>query len=518
MESVLIASYLIALGILAIYGLHRGHLLMLHLRHRDDHLAPHARFEENGLPLVTVQLPIFNEMYVVERLLESVASLNYPADRLEIQVLDDSTDETTRIARAKVAELRERGIDVAYLHRTNRTGYKAGALEAGARSAKGELVMVFDADFVPGPAILREMIDYFTDPRVGMVQARWDHLNRHYSMLTECQSMFLDGHFVIEHAARNRSGRFFNFNGTAGIWRKTAIADAGGWQHDTVTEDMDLSFRAQLRGWRFVYLPDVVAPAELPCEMNGFKGQQFRWAKGSVQTGRKLLGRIFTAAVPLKVKLEAFFHLTNNFAYFFLMILALLQLPNMLLRQRIDHPELLLLDVPLFGATCVSIAAFYIVAHRALHGNVAAVLTRLPLMMALGIGLSLNNSRAVIEALFGEGVEFVRTPKHGVTDQDGGDHKRKRYTAPATLYSLVELALGAYFVATLILAVVTSSWASLPFVSLFAIGFLYVGGSSLAESHALNDVTGLKRRMWRRWSSPPLRLENLDKSAIPSDN
>ncbi len=480
MEFGLIALYLMTLGVLALYGLHRSHLLALYWKHRRDEPAPAHTFAEADLPRVTVQLPVFNERYVVERLLESVAALDYPADRLEIQLLDDSTDDTARIAQAKVNALVERGLDASYHHRIDRVGYKAGALEAGAQVAKGELIVVFDADFAPPVTIIGELVDYFTNPEVGMVQARWEHLNRHFSMLTECQSILLDGHFVIEHAARNRSGRFFNFNGTAGMWRKTAIADAGGWQHDTVTEDMDLSFRAQLRGWKFIYVPKVAAPAELPCDMNSFKSQQFRWAKGSIQTARKLLPTIFSAPLPWKVKIEAFFHLTNNFAYFFLIILAVLQLPNMLVRQRIERPELLLLDVPLFAATCLSITAFYLVSHYALHRRVAHLLLRLPIVMALGIGLSLNNTRAVLDGLFGKSVEFIRTPKRGVTDVQDDEPPRNTYRMPPTAYSAVELGLGFYFLVTLTVAMATHNWVNVPFLLLFTSGFLYVGLSSLS--------------------------------------
>ncbi len=481
METLVIALYLVALTILGIYGAHRGNLLMLYLKHRKNAPKPLRHFEDEELPTITIQLPTFNEMYVVERLLEGVARIDYPKDKLHLQVLDDSTDETTQIARAKVDELCERGFDAEYVHRVDRTGYKAGALENGLKTAKGELVMVFDADFVPEPNIIRKMIDHFTDPKVGMVQARWGHINREYSVLTKCQSMMLDGHFVIEHIARNRSGRFFNFNGTAGIWRKQTIADAGGWQHDTVTEDMDLSFRAQIKGWRFVYVPEALAPAELPCEMNSFKTQQFRWAKGSAQTTKKLLGLVLKADIPWRVKMEVLFHLTNNFAYLFLVLLAMLQLPNMLIRRHMDHPELLLLDVPLFAATCGSICVFYLVTHRALYDNLWDAIKRLPLMMALGIGLSVNNARAVLEGLFGKDLEFVRTPKHGVSGKRD-DWKKKKYKASFPVHSLIELGFGLYFVVTIALAVITGSWITIPFLVLFMIGFLYVGTLSFFQA------------------------------------
>jgi len=483
MENVIIALYLVALTILGIYGAHRSHLLMLYLKHRKNTPKPLRKFGEDELPTVTIQLPMFNEMYVVDRLLDGITGIEYPKDKVQIQVLDDSTDETVQIAKAKVDELLEKGWDIEYRHRVDRTGFKAGALEEGLETAKGELVMVFDADFVPTPGVLRKLVDHFTDPKVGMVQARWGHINKDYSVLTQCQSMMLDGHFVIEHIARNRSGRFFNFNGTAGVWRKETIIDAGGWEHDTVTEDMDLSFRAQMKGWRFVYVPEAIAPAELPCEMNSFKTQQFRWAKGSAQTTKKLLWTVLRTKMPLKVKIELVMHLTNNFAYLFLVVLAALQLPNMLIRRGMDHPELLLLDVPLFAATCGSICVFYLVTHRALYDNIWDAIKRLPLMMALGIGLSINNARAVLEGLFGNDLEFVRTPKHGVHGEDkSSEWKRKKYKAKFPIHSLLELAFGLYFVVTIVLAVITGSWISIPFLVLFMVGFLYVGSLSLYQS------------------------------------
>ncbi|MCS6797085.1 MAG: glycosyltransferase family 2 protein [Myxococcota bacterium] len=479
MDVAFLVVYLVVIGVLAAYGLHRAQLVYLYWRHRHRAHTPPARFEE--LPVVTVQLPMFNEKYVAERLIESVARLDYPRDRLEIQVLDDSTDETQEIARRKVEELRARGFDAVYIHRADRTGYKAGALENGLKRARGEFLLVFDADFVPTPDLLQRLIHHFTDPQVGMVQARWGHLNRDYSTLTRVQSMMLDGHFVVEHIARHRSGRFFNFNGTAGIWRKAAIVDAGGWQHDTVTEDMDLSFRAQLRGWKFVYVPDAVAPAEIPCEMNAFKTQQFRWAKGSAQTARKLLPLVLRADIPSKVKLEALFHLTNNFAYVFVIALALLQLPNLFVRERIEHPALLLADVPLFLGTAGSIVAFYVTSHRALYGRLGEALRRLPMLMALGIGLSVNNARAVIEGLFGRDLEFVRTPKHGVTDRTDR-WTQKKYRAGRMRHSAIELLLAAYFAVTLVVAVATGNWLTVPFLALFCVGFAYVGALSIYQT------------------------------------
>ena len=493
MQSFLIVLYLLTLAVLALYGVHRSALLWLYVRHRREQPAPKARYSEADLPRVTIQLPMFNEMYVVRRLIDAVARIDYPSDRLEIQVLDDSTDATSAIARRRCAALRDEGLDIRYVHRKERTGYKAGALEEGLVRAEGDFVLVFDADFVPEPGIVRELVHFFTDPAVGMVQARWSHLNPDQSLLTRCQAMFLDGHFVIEHAARNRSGRFFNFNGTAGMWRKATIVDAGGWQHDTITEDMDLSYRAQLAGWKFVYAPQVNVPAELPYDMSSFKGQQYRWAKGSAQTARKLLGTIMRAPVPAKVKAEAYFHLTNNLVYVFLLLLAALQLPNMLIRRQMDNPELLMLDVPLFLATCGSVATFYVIAQRDLHGGWTTAVRRLPGMMALGIGLAVNNGRAVLVGLLGGDVEFVRTPKRGDVEEAAGSQDA-RYQGTWSWHNTIELGFALYCSITLVVAVVTRSWASIPFVLLFCVGFLYVGGMSLYEGLRIRRPQGESER------------------------
>jgi len=316
---------------------------------------------------------------------------------------------------------------------------------------------------------------------VGMVQARWGHVNRDFSRLTEVEAIMLDGHFIIEHTARHRSGRFFNFNGTAGMWRIAAIDDAGGWQHDTLTEDMDLSYRAQLRGWEFIYLPDVVSPAELPVEMNSFKSQQFRWAKGSIQVAKKILPTIFRSPVSWRVKLEAFFHLTNNFAYPLLLLLSLLLLPNLLVRTHHGIREVLLLDLPLFLGTTLSVVGFYVVSQREVRPKGwSQVLKYLPLMLSVGIGLCINQSRAVFEALFGKETEFVRTPKHGVAHK-GQNWTAKRYRAVKTLIPYFELIMAFYFVAAMVVAINGGHFLSMPFLLLFFVGYLYVGSLSVYQ-------------------------------------
>ena len=477
-EIVVVSAYVAVLLVLSLYGSHRYSMAYLYYRHKYRLPTPRARFAE--LPRVTVQLPVFNELYVVERLIGAVCALDYPRQLLEVQVLDDSTDETREIAAACVRRWRAEGVDIAHVHRRDRQGFKAGALENGLRLARGELVAVFDADFVPDPDFLRRTVHFFTDPGIGMVQVRWEHLNRAYSALTQCQSILLDGHFVIEHTARNRSGAFFNFNGTAGLWRRETIRDAGGWQHDTLTEDLDLSYRAQLKGWRFVFLPQVTAPAEIPVEMNAFKSQQHRWAKGSVQTALKLLPRIFAAPLPWHVKREAFFHLTANFAYLLMIPLALLLPLTVVVRVGHGWYEVMLLDIPFFLAATASVCAFYWTSQRELGMSAWQRVRYMPFLMALGIGLSVNNSRAALEALFGHTSGFTRTPKHGVCSP-GESVARKRYKAAVTLQPLVELALAAYMTVAVCYVLDRGVWYSLPFLLLFQAGFGYVGLMSLWE-------------------------------------
>ncbi len=491
LELSVVVGYAVLLVVLAVFGMHRYVMTYLYLRHRYKLAAPKERFAE--LPRVTVQLPIFNEMYVTDRLLESVARLDYPRDRLQIQVLDDSTDETRTIARARVDRLREQGLDIVYIHRTDRTGFKAGALEHGLKTATGEFVAIFDADFIPDPSFLRRTIDHFTDPGVGLVQTRWGHLNRSYSALTQVQAVFLDGHFMVEHPARNRSGRFFNFNGTAGIWRRKAIEDGGGWQHDTITEDLDLSFRSQLAGWRFVYLPEIVTPAELPVDMNAFKSQQHRWAKGAVQCALKLLGRVLRSDIPAAAKGEAIIHLTANLAYLIVIPLAILMPITVAIRSSHGPLEMVLVDLPLFAAATVSVLAFYVMSQRAQGLSWWRSVKPLPLVMALGIGLAVNNARAVVEALMGYETGFIRTPKHGVQAK-GESVARKKYRAAATLQPLVELALAGYMTYGIVYLWQKGVYSSIPFLVLFQFGFGYVALVSIYE--------GLRGRVLR-WVRVP---------------
>jgi cellulose synthase/poly-beta-1,6-N-acetylglucosamine synthase-like glycosyltransferase len=485
-ETFILVLYFFVLSILAIYGWHRYYLVYLYLKNKHKAPAPLPPMTE--LPRVTIQLPIFNEMYVADRLIDSVCEMDYPRDRLEIQVLDDSTDETSEIAELAVRRHAARGFDIRYLHRIDRRGYKAGALEAGLKEARAAYVAIFDADFIPPPDFLQKTLPYFaTDPKIGMVQARWGHINQDYSLLTKIQSILLDAHFVLEHGGRNRAGFFFNFNGTAGVWRREAIETSGGWQHDTLTEDLDLSYRAQLAGWRFIFLPDVVSPAEVPVEMNSFKSQQHRWAKGSIQTCLKLLPRILRSNQPLRVKAEAFFHLSANFNYLLMSLLSILMFPSMWVRYNMGWTEMMLIDVPLFFAATMSVGNFYVVSQRELYADWRQRLRYLPFLMSIGIGLCVNNTRAVLEALFRRESEFARTPKYGI-ERDSDEWVGKKYHQSVGVQPLVELALGLYFTGTVFYALANQIYGTLPFLMLFQVGFLYTGLLSIFQQYTGENV------------------------------
>ncbi|MGA7883681.1 MAG: glycosyltransferase [Terrimicrobiaceae bacterium] len=469
--------YLSVLLGLSAFGVHRYFIIYLFLKNRRKQSEPAHTFRE--LPFVTVQLPVFNEYYVIRRLIKAAGSLDYPRERLQIQILDDSLDETREIAESEAAILRSQGLDVEYLHRDSREGFKAGALAAGLERAKGEFIFILDADFVPAPDTLKRTIHHFTDSRLGMVQMRWGHLNRDHSLLTTVQSLFLDGHLLLEQTARSRSGRFFNFNGTAGIWRQSCISDSGGWQHDTLTEDLDLSYRAQMKGWRFVYLPDIVVPGELPVDINGFKSQQHRWTKGSIQTCKKLLPGIWRSRLPLLIKLEATAHLTANFGYLLLVLLCVLILPQ----SYATHGALYawLIDLPIFFATSVSISLFYIVAQT--HLNPRGWLRELwmfPLTLALATGMSVNNARGVIEAILNRRSEFSRTPKYGI-QASRAPMRRVRYMPLKSWLPLMELVFALYFAFCTWNAANMGHWLSVPFLTIFLGGFAYVALKSVSS-------------------------------------
>ena len=476
MQLALFLVYFTVLLLLCCYGAHRAHLVWLCMRYKrrlDRASAP--TLADSELPVVTVQLPIYNEATVVARLLRAAAALDYPKDRLEIQVLDDSTDETRSIAGELVESMQAEGIDAVYVRRPTRHGYKAGALDYGLSRARGELIAIFDADFVPQPGFLRDVVGHFADPRIGMVQTRWGHMNRDHGLLTSVQALMLDGHHLVENRARFAAGCMFNFSGTGGIWRRTAIDDAGGWEHDTLTEDLDLSYRAQLAGWRFVYREDVVTPAELPEEMSAFRAQQYRWAKGTVQTARKLLKRVIAAPLSPMHRLEACFHLLPHFAYPLTVLLSVLLLPALLLMPATDLVSMLLIDLPLCVGATGSIATFYAMAEHAQGRSVWFALRKLPALIALGAGLAPHVSKAVLEGMRSMSGEFVRTPKRGTA--------RGRYRQIAEIPG-AELCLGAISAASVAAAVQTGHWFALPFAVLFTCGYGYVAARVLLEQWA----------------------------------
>jgi cellulose synthase/poly-beta-1,6-N-acetylglucosamine synthase-like glycosyltransferase len=488
-DMMLLIPYFVVMVILAGYGIHRYVLVYMYYRNQKNRTTePPSHFAE--LPRVTIQLPIFNEQFVVDRLVDAICKIEYPRDKLDIQLLDDSTDDTVKIAKAVVDRYAALGHPITYIHRTNREGFKAGALQHGMQTAKGEFIAIFDADFVPPEDWLMRVVHHFADPKIGMVQTRWTHLNRNYSFLTEVEAILLDGHFILEHGGRSRSKVFFNFNGTAGMWRRQAIIDAGGWQHDTLTEDTDLSYRSQLKGWQFKYVQDIECPAELPIEMTAFKTQQARWAKGLIQTGKKVLPLVFRSDVPWRIKVEAFYHLTANISYPLMIILSTLLLPAMIIRSFGGWFQMLLIDLPLFLASTFSISSFYLVSQKELFPRRwPRTFLYLPFLMSLGIGLTLTNTRAVIEALLGIKSSFKRTPKYRVESKKdkvlGQQYRRRLGIVP-----WLELLVGTYFFLMCAYAFSSENYWTIPFLLLFVLGYWYTGLMSLLQGRFERRTAG----------------------------
>jgi cellulose synthase/poly-beta-1,6-N-acetylglucosamine synthase-like glycosyltransferase len=505
-DLVVVIAYFTVLAILSFYGLHRYIMVFLYHKHQKEAVAPKSRFGE--LPRVTVQIPTYNEMYVMKRIIDAVCAFDYPHDKLDIQVLDDSTDETQRIARNAVARWSDLGLDIHYIHRDDRTGFKAGALENGLHTAKGEFIAIFDADFVPGPDFLQKSIHYFTDPGIGMVQGRWEHLNRDYSFLTKTQAIYLDGHFMLESFTRFLSGRFFNFNGTAGILRRKAIEDAGGWEHDTLTEDLDLSYRAQMKGWKFVFLPDLSVPAELPVEINSFKSQQCRWAKGAMQTCKKTLFKILRGNYEPAEKLEAWYHLTGNVTYPLMVILSIILFPALIVRYNQGWFELLSIDVPLFILSFSSVSTFYIISQKALHKDWLKRIAYLPGLMAVGIGMTIPGSKAVLEGALGLQSSFVRTPKFSV-EGDNGEWMSKKYRCNIGFLTVVEIVFGVYFTLVNLYAFDLGIYGVMPFLLLFQCGYLYTGLWALAQSLKRSNLRDSFERFFASMR-PYRRMTNYD--------
>ena len=478
----MLIPYFSILFILSIYGVHRYETIRRYRKYRKNLLQTAPKLYEQ-LPRVTIQLPLYNERFVVERLLEETTKIEYPRELLQIQVLDDSTDETHPYTERLCNEYSAAGFPIQYKHRTNRHGFKAGALQEGLETATGELIAIFDADFMPPVDFLTRTVNFFTDPEVGVVQTRWSYLNKEANILTQVEAMLLDGHFVLEHGARCGSGLFFNFNGTAGVLRRKMIDDAGGWQHETLTEDSDLSYRAQLNGWRFVYVPSVDCPSELPIETYGFQVQQARWAKGLTQVAKKLLPRILKADLPLRVKIEAFMHLTPNITYPLMIVVSMLMLPVMIVRFYMGVFQMVMIDMPLIVASFWSISAFYLYAQRELYPKSWwKAIAFLPMLMAAGVALTVSNSKGVIEAILGIQSSFARTAKYG----NGTQQVRVAPTAyrrRSGWLPWIEIAIGGYFLFMIDFAVDTYNFFAIPFLLLFVCGYLWAGFSTLYQEY-----------------------------------
>ncbi len=480
MESLILIFYFLSLCVLFAFGIHG--LVMLYYYHKTQDVQHNDEVLPAELPVVTIQLPFYNELYVIERLIESVCKIKYPKDKLEIQVLDDSTDETTQIAQNLVKRFTDEGFDIKYIHRINRQGYKAGALKYGLDFARGQYVAIFDADFIPNEDFLLKTIPYFKNSNIGMVQTRWEHLNEDYSVLTRTQALSLDGHFVIEQQVRNKAGFFINFNGTAGIWRKETIYDAGNWQADTLTEDLDLSYRAQLKGWKFIYLNDVTSPAELPADINSLKTQQFRWTKGAVETAKKILPMVFKSDLPLKVKLESLVHLSSNIVFPFIVLVALLNVPIVIIKNKVEGLDDIYSMMSIFVVASISTFLFYTFAQKQINMDWRKRLLLFPVYLAGSMGMAINNSKAVFEALLNKKSGFVRTPKFKIDDK-GGDWKKKKYVQKKISGTVfLELFLALYYLIGIGVSVYFMEIAAIPFQLLFLIGFGTVGYMSLKHS------------------------------------
>lgn len=483
METIILGAYLFSLSVLFLFGSHGFVMIFYYFKNREK--KPQRTSLSKEVPFVTVQLPLYNELYVVERLVNAVCAFRYPLDRFEIQVLDDSTDQTSEVVAQLVREKRAAGFDIHHIQRVNRVGFKAGALREGLVSAKGEYVAIFDADFVPNPNFIEETLSHFTNPRIGMVQTRWEHLNTNYSMLTRAQAIALDGHFVIEQQVRNKAGFFINFNGTGGIWRRDCIIDAGNWQDDTLTEDLDLSYRAQLKGWQFIFLNDFTSPAELPSEINALKSQQFRWTKGAIETCKKILPTVWRAKLPLRVKLQSTIHLANNLVFPFILMTGILNVPLIFIKQTGNY-DTFFAFMSVFVLAFVSSFLFYLYSQKDVHVDWKKRIFLFPVFMAGSMGFAVNNTRAVLEGLFNKKSEFIRTPKYKI-ENEGDTWTNKAYKSTKRKINIsvvIEIALAAYCLVGVSASVYYLEIAALPFQLLFFLGFGLVG--SLSIRHALS--------------------------------
>lgn len=491
MEEIVLFTYIGSLMILFTFGSHGFIMIYYYLKHRHKRDDLTARLQDN-FPVVTIQLPIYNEMYVIERLIKTTCEIDYPIDKLEIQVLDDSTDETVGIVANVVKEYQLCGFDIQHIHREDRTGYKAGALKEGLKTAKGEFVAIFDADFIPRKSFLQIVLPFFNDPKIGMVQTRWEHLNRAYSLVTQIQALALDGHFVLEQQVRNKAGYFINFNGTSGIWRKECIFDAGNWEADTLTEDLDLSYRAQLKGWKFRYLTDYTTPSEVPSEINSLKSQQFRWTKGAIETAKKMLFRVWGSNIPFKTKIMCTFHLTNNIVFPFILLACLLNMPIVLIKNTGLY-DTYFLFMSVFVLAFIASFLFYLYSQKDVYADWRSRILLFPVFMAGSMGFAINNTKAVYEALINKKSEFVRTPKYGIEGQGDKWQDKKYVHKKFVKFSVIfELLIALYSFACVIVSLVTLQISAIPFQLMFTFGFGLVAYLSIKHVIDTNKLVSDK--------------------------
>ena len=480
-DEIVLITYILTMFVLLFFASHGIIMLFYHRKYIEN--VPLFNKDDKFSPKVTIQLPLYNEQYVTERLIDSVCKIDYPKELLEIQVLDDSNDETVQIVESLVNKKLEEGFDIKHVRRTDRKGYKAGALKEGLHTSKGELIAIFDADFVPNPDFLKNTLKYFTNPKIGMVQTRWEHLNENYSILTRIQALALNGHFVMEQPIRNRAGFFINFNGTGGVWRKSCIEDAGNWHDDTITEDLDLSYRAQLNGWKFVYLRDITTPAELPAEMNALKAQQFRWTKGAIETAKKLLPLVWKSKIPLRIKLQSTFHLSNNIVFPFILFAGILNVPLIFIKNSGPY-DIFFNFMSVFVVAFLSSFMFYLFAQKDVYTDWRKKIALFPIFMAGSMGFAVNNSRAVFEGLMDRKSEFVRTPKFKIVDKKDVVLSNSSYLSVFKFDStiFVEIILAFYCLIGVFASIYFMEIAALPFQLMFFLGFSSVAILSIKHS------------------------------------
>lgn len=484
LDEIILIIYILTMVVLLVFASHG--VIMLYYYRKFISNVPEPSEVENFDKKVTIQLPLYNEQYVTERLIDSVCKIDYPKNLMEIQVLDDSTDMTVDLVKKIVEQKQKEGFDIKQVRRSNRKGYKAGALKEGLELATGELIAIFDADFVPKPDFLKKTLKYFTNPKIGMVQTRWEHINEDYSILTRIQALALNGHFVMEQPIRNRAGFFINFNGTGGVWRKECILDAGNWNDDTITEDLDLSYRAQLNGWKFIYLKDFTTPAELPSEMNALKAQQFRWTKGAIETAKKLLPMVWKSKIPFRTKIQSTFHLTNNIVFPFILIAGILNVPLVFIKN--SGPYAIFFNfMSVFVLAFISSFLFYLYAQKDVYTDWRKKMALFPIFMAGSMGFAVNNSRAVFEGLMDRKSEFVRTPKFKIVEKSDKIKKNESYLSSNKINStiMVEIILAVYCLIGVVASLYFFEIAALPFHLMFFLGFSSVAGLSI--KHALEN-------------------------------